>query len=301
MVDNIDSETIVILMSDHGFGPLYYGVSLNNWLLREGYLKLKKSPPTSIRYWMFRKGINQFNLFKLIKKLKITQSVKKRTSSRESKFVKLGNKFLLTRNDIDWSRTRAYSLGSAYQLFINLKGREPQGIVIPNGGYKKLVDEIVTKLQGLKDPNRDNIIFNKVYKKTDVFPSASIQDDAPDIIFFDENMKYSIYRFFEFGSNDLVSLHTVWSGMHVHEGIFVGFYEKQIKRKVYVDNAGICDIAPTVMHILNVPIPSDFDGSVLLDIFEEDSAIRTRETRFYDTEMGRIQEKIRGLRLKDRL
>ena len=51
---NVDSDTAIILMSDHGFGPVYYGVSINNWLLDEGFLALKKNAPTRIRYWMFR-------------------------------------------------------------------------------------------------------------------------------------------------------------------------------------------------------------------------------------------------------
>ena len=63
---NIDSDTTLMLMSDHGFGPLYYGVPINNWLLNEGFMTLKKTVPTKVRYWMFRRGINYYNLLTVI-------------------------------------------------------------------------------------------------------------------------------------------------------------------------------------------------------------------------------------------
>ena len=50
--------------------------------------------------------------------------------------------------DVDWSQTRAYALGLT-GLFLNVKGREAQGIVEPGEGAAQLRKELVAKLSGL--------------------------------------------------------------------------------------------------------------------------------------------------------
>ena len=41
VLETIDENTTVIVMSDHGFSPFYWGVNLNSWLLEKGYVTLK--------------------------------------------------------------------------------------------------------------------------------------------------------------------------------------------------------------------------------------------------------------------
>jgi hypothetical protein len=48
----IDDETTLIVMSDHGFAPFYWGVNLNTWLLEKGYVKLR-DPTIQGRYPAF--------------------------------------------------------------------------------------------------------------------------------------------------------------------------------------------------------------------------------------------------------
>ena len=57
---------------------------------------------------------------------------------------------------MDWSQTRAYAIGLA-GMFINQEGREAQGIVEPGAATKQLVQELVSRLTGLKDPERDEV------------------------------------------------------------------------------------------------------------------------------------------------
>ncbi len=58
--------------------------------------------------------------------------------------------------DVDWSQTKAYALGLA-GLFINQKGRESQGIVEPGEEAQKLKDELISRLNGLRDEEKDAI------------------------------------------------------------------------------------------------------------------------------------------------
>ena len=73
----LDKDTTLMLVSDHGFGPLHHGVSINNWLLSEGYLALKNNVSTKARYWLFRRGVNYDNLIRLVRSLKLTKQATK--------------------------------------------------------------------------------------------------------------------------------------------------------------------------------------------------------------------------------
>jgi len=61
----------------------------------------------------------------------------------------------------------------------------------------------------------------------------------------------------------------VWSGAHMMNGIFIA-QGRNIQAGVTLDDAEIMDLAPTILYAMGVPIPSDMDGRVLLDIFEPD-------------------------------
>lgn len=302
---NIDSDTTLLLMSDHGFGPLYYGVSINNWLLNEGFLTLKNTASSRIRYWMYRRGVSYYNLLKLTKALRLSKRALKAAYSRKSFWADLVNKFFLTNKDIDWSRSKAYCMGTMGQLFINQKGREPQGIVEPNGEYDELVNHIITKLHELKDPNNNTIIFNEIFGKKEVYPLSRVEDNTPDIIFFNSEMKYTIDKFLLFGSKDLVSTHPLWSGIHTHNGIFLAYGNNRILKATDIDKVSIVDIAPTVLHIMESPISKDMDGRVLFEIFEKDSEVYKRQTVYQSQaqrkEMDVVKTRIRELRGKGKI
>ncbi len=83
-------------------------------------------------------------------------------------------------SDADWRRTRAYALG-LNGLYLNLRGREPQGAVSPGSEAEKLLDEIAAKLLQLKDPKNGQSIVSRVYKAKEVY-QGPYRDQAPDLI-----------------------------------------------------------------------------------------------------------------------
>ena len=72
-------------------------------------------------------------------------------------------RFFLSFDDIDWSRTLAYSLGNAGQLWINLKGREPGGIVSPGIEYDAVRKDLIGRLKSMSDPETGQNIVDEVY------------------------------------------------------------------------------------------------------------------------------------------
>ncbi len=82
-------------------------------------------------------------------------------------------------SDVDWSRTRAYGLG-INGLYLNLKGREPNGIVEPGEEQEKLLKQLVARLKAVRDTNGEQVIRN-VYRADQIY-SGNATEFAPDLI-----------------------------------------------------------------------------------------------------------------------
>ena len=84
-----------------------------------------------------------------------------------------------------------------------------------------------------------------------------------------------------------------------------------VKKGMQIKNANICDIAPTILHMFNVPIPSDMDGCVLNEIFKDDSEFQreiqyqNNQTKNQDNQQPTIQNDDKSKRhekeIKERL
>jgi len=82
----------------------------------------------------------------------------------ENKLTKLYPKV----SDIDWYKTKAYS-SYVNGININLKGREPCGIISPGSQYEEIREIIISELMKVKSPVTGKLIIKKVYKKEDVY------------------------------------------------------------------------------------------------------------------------------------
>lgn len=234
----INDEADVVLVSDHGFGPLNRVVFLNNWLKMKGYLTYK--------------DISLYNrvnsIFSLIKK-------RKKAKKRE----------------IDWSKTKAYFNGTVGNIFINLKGREPNGIVDVSE-YDSLCNKLQIELVNLEDPETGEKVIDHVYKRDELF-NIKNTTIAPDLVVIFKK-GYSVV-------GEEIALHNLrdtgevitdsnnWSGTHEPEGIFIAC-GSSFKKGYRVQGANIIDIAPALLHLLGVSIPKSMDGKVLKDIFVDE-------------------------------
>jgi predicted AlkP superfamily phosphohydrolase/phosphomutase len=274
LMEEAGENSLKFVISDHGFGSVYYGVYINNWLLDQKYMFLKTNTSVKMRYWGFKHGIHTYNLLQLGKKLGLVRSIESAYATK-SFALKLLKMTSLSLDDIDWTRTRVYSAGNFGQLYLNMKGREPHGIVDEENA-KALLDELVAELRELEDPNTHRPMFDRIYSKYDVFQGRA-NKSAPDIVFFDENMMYAAHRMFELGSNQLVSLHPIYSGHHKMDGIIFaegGGIKPQSGKMEYYPN--LVDVAPTILHYFGSHVPDDMDGKLLQELFAEDSEFSQR-------------------------
>jgi predicted AlkP superfamily phosphohydrolase/phosphomutase len=278
IASKLDGKDNLFVISDHGFGPVHYAVYMNNWLIKNNYLRLKKSPGTKFRKSLFGLGITSEFVFNTVKKLHLVDT-KTNTYSKNSKKVSIAKKITLSTDDIDWDSTLAYASGNYGPIYANLKGREPNGKVEAGNDYDSLISELSRKLKGITDPKSGRLLFDLIYKKDKIY-SGPFYDTAPDIVYFDSLWLNYPLRVFEFGSRDLIAPNPIYTGSHRMEGIFIG-RGPDIAHKIYL-NMNLIDVAPTLMHMLGLSVPADMDGEVLNAIFESNCEISTRPVQYVD-------------------
>jgi|Deesub1362B_J571_1020462.scaffolds.fasta_scaffold01129_7 predicted AlkP superfamily phosphohydrolase/phosphomutase len=291
IIKELSNNAKVFLVSDHGFSSVYYSVALNKWLMEKGYLKLKNSPITLFRRFLFNLGLTYENLFKFAIKLNLVKKAQDEAYSEKSLMRKLLELVMITWNDIDWSNTKAYSQGNFGQIFINLKGREPKGSV-DQIEYDDLVDEIIEDLKKFKHDGEQ--IFDVILRGKDVY-KGKYANKGSDVICLNSTSKYVVSRFFEFGSKKVITTHPVWSGTHDRWGIFLAWDDgediKHIDGNLQVT---VKDITPTILYMFDIPIPVDSDGKVLREIFRDGSKFARQNIKYEDIKLKMVIERLKN-------
>jgi len=263
LLNKCNDRTFLFLMSDHGFGPLERKFYINSYLCQEGFLSFDKK---AIQRDIFYKKI-RYSLRNMAMELHVLGLIKKMSLMKERGDVKKRAMSYSFLQFINWSKTKAYCASNTEQgIYINLKGREPYGIVSPGEEYESVCDEIINKLQEIQDPFSTEKLVSHIYKKKEIYSGPYI-DFAPDIIFFLRNGLYLA----DVQLKDRTWQETNWltgSGTHRPDGIFMA-YGKNIRGGNYIDGANIVDLAPTILYSLGIPVSSGMDGRVMMEVFEE--------------------------------
>jgi ATP sulfurylase len=163
----------------------------------------------------------------------------------------------LEKVEIDWDRTMAWGAGGYYgRLFMNVQGREPQG-VIPATDYERVRDEIVHKLLQITDESGVNI-GTIAYKPQDVYREC--RNVPPDLMIYFGNLAWR-----SVGSLGHGSIHTRENDIgpddanHAQRGIFI-MYDPRRSGRGRVEGLQLMDVAPTVLNLFGLAVPSDMQG-----------------------------------------
>ncbi|RME49577.1 MAG: hypothetical protein D6791_00400, partial [Chloroflexi bacterium] len=180
---------------------------------------------------------------------------------------------------VDWSRTRAYSFGYIGQIYINLKGREPAGIVEPGAEYEQVVSDIIERLAGLEDPETGERVVDAVYRQQELY-HGPYAERGPDLCLVMKDLSYTTHLGMEFTHPTVFGPPVNHeSGTHRLNGMLIA-WGPGVRRHRQVAGAEIIDLAPTILHLLDVPVPADMDGRVLTELLvEEAGQLAGRVTR----------------------
>ena len=259
-------DTSMILMSDHGFGPIEWYVNFNVWLLEQGYIALQDSLYVKQKHFFWKRGATPEWFYGLMSKFGMARSRVDRFRGKQLTWVdRLADSGFLSKKHIDWSRTKAYAQGNFGQIFVNMTGRQPQGCVAPED-VRPLLDELKAKLLAIPHPETGEPLVEKVLERDDLY-SGPQSHLAPDLVAVLGDWNYRTIGLYDFTTNKLISPAFGPTGDHRMEGIFIGT-GPGFKAGSKPDGADLLDIAPTVLHLLGVPVPDDMDGRVLTEVLD---------------------------------
>jgi predicted AlkP superfamily phosphohydrolase/phosphomutase len=293
LISQSDNETDILFLSDHGFGPLYKRINLNNWLIQNNYLTLFDNSKTkstffinTIKKLLKEIGFDKKRLQYFINKYGIKVDLYKQLEKSSSI---IGN--------INWSKTKAFSY-SCNSIFINLKDRERAGIVQNGKEYEELCEEIIKKLCSIKDPETGGLIVRRVSRKEEVYTGDFLKS-APDLLITEYDEKYwfgywgKTKMYLDKNRLDIFEKDSWHSGQHTLQGLYIA-YGNDFKKSYRFDYANIVDLFPTILYLLELPIPEDIDGNVLTEIIKHESLskniVKVKEFVKNDTESYQLTE-----------
>ncbi len=274
-----EGNTNLLIVSDHGFGPLHKSLYINTWLKEEGFQNVRKS---AIRSMLISGGLTIYKLKELIGKLRLSGLALKMyrlSPSMIKEALPLGT---YEANQTDYLTSQAFS--TAYHgiyLNSNLKGQE----------YEQIRDAIINKLYELKDNGTK--VVERLYKQEEVL-WGQYSDRAPDI-FIVTKVGYGISTHLNPEIFDRPQNHDVTiSGSHRLEGI-IAATGPDIKTGMTIENnMYVWDVATTILHTLGLPILDYMDGRVITEMFIDGNRL-TRTVHKAVNERDRIKHALRNL------
>ena len=269
VLDRWGEDALCVIMSDHGFGPLDGYLHVNSWLHSNGWLKLKGGARGAVKRTAFAANVTPVAIYRLAFKLGMGKRVGRTVRARKGLVQSVLDKLFVGFDDVDWAHTRAYSLGNVGPIYVNLRGREPNGIVEPGEEYEGVVTAIERSLRAMKHPKTGAPLIEKVHRKAEIYWGEHF-DEAPDLMFFPKDLRYCAYGDVNFASKSwFAPPHDGRSGFHRMNGI-VALHGPGVRPQAPLGAASIVDLTPTILAALHVPIPSYMDGRVLQEAFTDD-------------------------------
>ncbi|MBI1322397.1 phosphodiesterase [bacterium] len=276
ILERLGPETNVILMSDHGFGPIERYVNFNVWLLDEGFVRLKDSFYVRQKHWFYRRGVTPEWIYRVMARFGLADQRVSRFQGKQDNFWdRLATSVFLSARHIDWANTVAYAQGNFGQIFLNVKGRQPNGCVDPKDA-PAMLDRITARLLALKNPETGEPLVEKVLRKEDLY-EGPLSDMGPDLTVVLKDWNYRTIGLHEFTTHKTICPSFGPTGDHRMEGILVGI-GPAFEQGTSPQNASLLDIAPTILHLLGIPVPDDMDGRVLTELLKPATgqAVRTQ-------------------------
>ncbi|MBS7529037.1 alkaline phosphatase family protein [Hazenella sp. IB182353] len=217
----IPEDAHIFIVSDHGAKRMDGGLCINEWLMREGYLKLKN---------------------------KVDEPVP------------------LTSDMIDWNKTMAWGFGGYYgRLCLNVKGREPKGI-IPKRHFESIRNELISKLKQIKD-EQGNLLETKVFKPQKRY--KDVKRIPPDLIVYFGDL---YWRSVGSVGNNTMYVYENDTGPdganHDYHGIFISNTRPVYAKDADIGRLHLMDMAPTLLSLFKIGKRKKMRG---VNIFNEPS------------------------------
>jgi predicted AlkP superfamily phosphohydrolase/phosphomutase len=257
LVEAAGPEASVVVLSDHGFGAKpAHSVRINRWLAQEGLLSQRS-------FWTIRRKVIRSVLPERLRERydDVDHILVNRAKSRA------------------WSET--IFTGTA-GIWIHVAGRYPLGCVAPGAEYEAVRSRIVDGLRALTDGGGRRI-FGTVERREDLYHGPFVAE-APDVVavcadgfgVVFESLRRELRHPELLGPFEELG----YTGSHDPDGIYL-FAGPSIGVLGAHQEYPIESIAPTVLHLLGLPVPRSMEGAVCTSVLRPE-ALRDRPVQFSD-------------------
>ncbi len=163
--------------------------------------------------------------------------------------------------EVDWEKTTAWGAGGYYsRIFMNVEGREPQG-KIPAQDYEKARDQLKEMIEAIPD-HEGKPMGSIAFKPEELY--KEVRNVAPDLMVY-----FGDLRWRALGSFGLPQLYTFENDLgpddanHDQDGVFILWDPRRDHGGRCVEGLQLMDVAPTVLDLIEIPVPPDMQGKIV--------------------------------------
>ncbi len=296
-LERLGPDDHLLLVSDHGFGSLKRDVYLNRILIDAGLLRFDPEKVRAYQPPPAPEPVDRKHAWVFERQPEPATTV----NDDQLLALGLGDPRKLTFATVDWQCTVAYASGLCGNVWLNLEGREPEGIISPDE-IDRTREQVKAALLAVLDPDDGRPVVDAVIEQENVYHGPSLAD-APDLLVVMRDYAYTTRGATEFWGRTPVGPVVVGhTGNHRMHGVVVAAGPKVAPGEI--EDADILDVLPTMFHLAAWPVPGDLDGKVLTAALKSEfrAVNEGPPTPEITTDPGEIAAKHRAIimqRLKD--
>jgi predicted AlkP superfamily phosphohydrolase/phosphomutase len=251
LIGRLPPDSNICIVSSTGMQDHYPTTGLIEGFCRA--LGYQASPPASTR-------ARPMNMLRKLLPERLRYALSRRLS--ESTQQRLMNEKFQT--GTDWGRTSAFAIPSFFTSFVrvNLKGREPQGVVNPGADYEGLLARLTDDLHHLTDPGSGEPLVREV------FPTATLYQGRPPELLPDLFVEWMPHaRQLDRATHPRAEIvayppEIVRSNDHSRSGL-VAMAGPSIRREGALGEVSLLDLAPTFLALMGAPTAACMTGTPL--------------------------------------
>jgi predicted AlkP superfamily phosphohydrolase/phosphomutase len=271
---SLPQDTFLFIVSDHGNGRVSdRAIYLNAWLEQKGLLCYRRG--SLGQRWKRLFSQTTLRMLRSVRR-QMRSYIPYQVQAKLEALLPGGGKRIessLTSMQIDWFKTKAFSDEVRGSIWINLRGRDAQGIVSPGVEYESLRERIIAEVPELRDPRTGEELIERVYRREELYHGPHAHS-TPDII-LEPKDTMQIFRKKE-GARKAIPVRILsaaeassadTTGHHLMNGVFL-IHGPAVRANNELTGMQMRDVAPTVLYAVGLPVPEWMDGKVSLDAFE---------------------------------
>ncbi|UCH37697.1 MAG: alkaline phosphatase family protein, partial [Candidatus Bathyarchaeota archaeon] len=293
----IANRCYLFIVSDHGCKKIERELSINTWLEKEGFLSIKRKQAASMDSFLLR-AANYLMKKGYRSVLRSAARIFARIIGRDITRSRVSGQIL---EKIDWAKTKIYGYTVSGSSFMGLwLNRTQYDESITEETVKSELNNIVQKLTLLDDPDTGRRVISNIHFRDEIYHGPHV-DALPDLV-IEAAPEYAIVS----GLYPWIIGHNE-SYIHALFGTLIAYGPSIAQGKRIT--ADIQDIASTILHIMDLPLPSDMDGNVIKELFKPNSELYQKSVTYSTMTKARsiehhidskaeteaLEERLRGL------